>query len=745
MKVLHRLPAGQGLAFSEVWERVQEVDPGLKREWEETFPDIATTARTKLRYDSINLGKAGWLCKAGRKWRLTGPGRQAFTAYEGDREALLSRALERYGYWSAERVAFNQAADVLDVLFDSHQWVVTAELAEAVGLKEEPLRSWIQAALVRGWHLALGQDGEVPEQLELAEGEYDEWRALLKESRVYDAAASESRAVRAGLNRRLPKEQLFEMVAGQGITTGESERPRHAWLIRGVDLAGVPLIRSVWRDKSVCTLSVDRLPALESETDPKGIREVIDTYCADLSASRRNEIAVSIHIFLSRMEGGDVIVTTDGDSVYLGEFAEGAATYVSTGDGTVLQRPVKWVNVDTPLTVDDLPRHLTGPLGNPSAGLLELSDSIADLEVLLDEDPSRTPSGSVADAELPDATQELAEKLTMPDPEWLQECVEVLRDRPQLILYGPSGTGKTYTALALARHLTGDRQANIRLVQFHPSYSYEDFFEGFRPRAFPSAKQEGEKGMAGSLSGRDRSSGGPVDTRPDIVFELVSGPLKALAEDAERSKGETFVLVIDEINRGHLAKVFGELYFLLEYRAEHVHLLYGSDEGRRFRLPPNLVIIGTMNTSDRSISFMDAAMRRRFSFMELHPARKPVRYLLRDWLEKRKLPLDAAILLDALNTRIERARLDDRDFRIGPSYFMRPAVHTHSRGLDRVWRYQILPLLTELHWGDDVDVEAEYGLDVLRQETSLAAGTGHGAVRADSPAGAPTAAPGATE
>ena len=117
----------------------------------------------------------------------------------------------------------------------------------------------------------------------------------------------------------------------------------------------------------------------------------------------------------------------------------------------------------------------------------------------------------------------------------------------------------------------------------------------------------------------------------------------------------------------------------------------------------------------------------------------------------------AAVLLDALNVRIEQLRLDDRDFRIGPSYFMRTAVHTHPKGLERVWKHQILPLLAELHWGDDVDVAAEYGLDVLREETGLAAeravagdsGTpasadADGAAQAVPPNGVP-AAPGTAE
>jgi 5-methylcytosine-specific restriction enzyme B len=167
------------------------------------------------------------------------------------------------------------------------------------------------------------------------------------------------------------------------------------------------------------------------------------------------------------------------------------------------------------------------------------------------------------------------------------------------------------------------------------------------------------------------------------------------------------VLIIDEINRGNLAKVFGELYFLLEYRDRSIDLLYASGSDKDFTLPKNVYLIGTMNTADRSIALVDAAMRRRFAFVSLHPSEEPTRSLLRSWLMATARDLRVADLLDELNSRIE-----DSDFKIGPSYFMRDAVFQPG-GIERVWRTAILPLLEEHHYGDSIDVPRRYGLDVV--------------------------------
>lgn len=271
--------------------------------------------------------------------------------------------------------------------------------------------------------------------------------------------------------------------------------------------------------------------------------------------------------------------------------------------------------------------------------------------------------------------------------DWLQDTLDLIERRKQVILYGPPGTGKTFLAQALSKHVTDGTDGDTTIVQFHPTYSYEDFFEGFRPVA-------------------DDDSG-------NLAFTLRKGPLRRLADAAAANPEANYFLVIDEINRGNIAKVFGELYFLLEYRDSEISLLY-SDEP--FTLPSNIFVIGTMNTTDRSIAMLDAAMRRRFAFVELHPEREPVQEVLARWTATKGLHDDRAELLTRLN-----AQIHDHDAKVGPSFLMRDLGVT---GLQDVWRYEILPLLAEHHYGEGVDVEDRYGLRALRRQATSSAADG---------------------
>ena len=155
--------------------------------------------------------------------------------------------------------------------------------------------------------------------------------------------------------------------------------------------------------------------------------------------------------------------------------------------------------------------------------------------------------------------------------------------------------------------------------------------------------------------------------------------------------------------------MFGELYFLLEYRDEEVRLQYGGDSGG-FSLPANLWFICTMNTADRSIALMDAALRRRFYFARFYPGEPPVKGLLRRWLGKHGRDTWVADLVDAANNKL------DRDTGIGPSYFMGAADQTLDEGrLRRIWNRAVIPYIEEQCFGDDAKL-GEFDFDLLKRQ-----------------------------
>ncbi|MDY7230272.1 AAA family ATPase [Hyalangium rubrum] len=246
--------------------------------------------------------------------------------------------------------------------------------------------------------------------------------------------------------------------------------------------------------------------------------------------------------------------------------------------------------------------------------------------------------------------------------ERLEELCALLEHRRQLILYGPPGTGKTFIARELARYQAGSEERCER-VQFHPAYAYEDFIEGLRPQVDPQAP------------------GG-------LRYEYRPGLLKALAERAKASPTERFVLLIDEINRAALPRVFGELLYLLEYREEHVRL---AGSGDFFELPANLYLIGTMNSADRSIAQIDVALRRRFHFVRMDPDVEVLRRNLLKWDVAPDVCDWVVHGLETVNARIDRS--PGREFRIGHSFFMDKDLD--AARVERIWRHDIAPMLED--------------------------------------------------
>jgi 5-methylcytosine-specific restriction protein B len=260
--------------------------------------------------------------------------------------------------------------------------------------------------------------------------------------------------------------------------------------------------------------------------------------------------------------------------------------------------------------------------------------------------------------------------------EKLDNALAALRRRRNLILQGPPGTGKTFLARRLAWLELGATDASrIELVQFHPSYSYEDFVQGFRPDG---------KGS----------------------FRLTPGVLLDFCQKASLDPERPYFLLIDEINRGNLSRIFGELLLLLEADkrgpAHAVRLPYAAATEPRFFVPENVYIIGTMNTADRSLAPLDYALRRRFAFVPLQPEFGAP---LQDFLRSKNVPEPVIQRLEMRLLELNEAIADDpelgSDFQIGHSYFCQPPPDPAKAEswLTLILEQEIAPLLDD-YWLD---------------------------------------------
>jgi len=255
------------------------------------------------------------------------------------------------------------------------------------------------------------------------------------------------------------------------------------------------------------------------------------------------------------------------------------------------------------------------------------------------------------------------------DEDSYNTLVGLVRTKKNVILQGAPGVGKTYAAKRLAYSMMGVKdQERVMMVQFHQSYSYEDFIEGFRPSA------------AGN------------------VFEIKKGSFYNFCKKAADDLEHEYFFIIDEINRGNLSKIFGELFMLIESdkRGNTLQLLY-SDE--KFSVPKNIYIIGLMNTADRSLAMLDYALRRRFAFYEMRPGFQSDGFReYRMGLKSKKFDnlIDCVGNLNGVITADESL---GENFCIGHSYFCELDGITHSV-LSNIVEYELIPLLKE-YWFDE--------------------------------------------
>lgn len=399
-------------------------------------------------------------------------------------------------------------------------------------------------------------------------------------------------------------------------------------------------------------------------TDLKGFssKEEIKDYMKkvyDPSYSYKNN-AHCLWQFANEIKIGDVIFVKKGMHKIIGK---GVVTsdyiYDSTRETYKHIRKVEWTN--------------KGEWEHPGQAVMKTltcispyPDYVQQLLALFAED---TPEETTEQVEIkypPYTKDDFLNEVYM-DEDTYNTLTELLEAKYNVILQGAPGVGKTFAAKRLAYSIMGQKDTSrVAMVQFHQSYSYEDFIQGYRP------SKEG--------------------------FELVNGAFYKFCREAEEDNERPYFFIIDEINRGNLSKILGELMMLIEKdkRGEKIKLLYSNEW---FTVPQNVRIIGMMNTADRSLALMDYALRRRFAFFDFAPAFSSEGF--KNYLAEKDSPkLEKLITaVESLNSTISADESLGDGFRIGHSYFCTDDEIT-DEWLKSVVEYEVIPLIKE-YWFDE--------------------------------------------
>ena len=458
---------------------------------------------------------------------------------------------------------------------------------------------------------------------------------------------------------RKAAEKAAAVKAEENALGDEGVRTTHYWTYSPGDGA------ARWDDfyaRGIMGIGWSKLGNVEQYASKEDIRKSLRTLYSS-KFSQKNS-ALALWQFSRELKPGDIVFAKRGRSVIIGRgIVEGAYQFDDNGDSYPNIRKVRWTHSGEWQTEDLLAmKTLTDITAYPNL--------VAKLDSFFEDDDGEPDEASGA-VEYPAYTPEDFLSEVYMDAERYGTLANVLRAKKNIILQGAPGVGKTFAAKRLAYSMMGVKDAErVMMVQFHQSYSYEDFIEGFRPNA------QG--------------------------FDLEKGTVYSFCKKAQDDSDNDYFFIIDEINRGNLSKIFGELFMLIENDKRGprntLQLLYSHE---LFYVPSNVYLIGMMNTADRSLAMLDYALRRRFAFFELRPAFDTESFAAyQEGFASEKFDRLVACVVK-LNEAIASDESLGDGFCIGHSYFCRmsPDDVTDEK-LSEIVDYELVPMLRE-YWFDE--------------------------------------------
>ena len=408
---------------------------------------------------------------------------------------------------------------------------------------------------------------------------------------------------------------------------------QHYWLYSPGEQA------SKWEEfykEGIIALKWDKLGNLENYDDRTTVVEALINNYGGTNDQRNNTSA--INDFIYKMNIGDIIIAKKGTTILLG-YGKITSNYYFDEKRAEYQhcRKIEWIKKGVWNAHNTLRTKTLTDITNDESKII---NGVKYAQYLLNIMNENTENQEI------------------------EKIITLLHHKPQIILQGPPGTGKTREAKRIAKALLGlgendslEDNEQFKLIQFHPSYSYEDFVRGIVAK--------------------------PNEEGNGIVYTAENKILGTFAKEALKDKDKPYVLIIDEINRANLSAVLGELIYALEYRGEAVQSMYAIEGENNLILPPNLYIIGTMNTADRSVGHIDYAIRRRFAFVNILP--KDLTNELGDQFEGTLF----AKVTNLFNTNLS-PEFKKEEVQLGHSYFI-----TKNTPINIRWEYEIKPILLE--------------------------------------------------